>query len=107
AGRPLLHPLRHGPRARSDGRPRRAPSPRAVGRMAGRTLRRAQHEPRLGVRAEGREAVARIHVSTVIAAPPERVWEAVRDIASHVEWMQDARAIRFTSATREGVGTTF
>ena len=49
----------------------------------------------------------RIRVSTVIDAPPGRVWTAVRDIASHVGWMHDAVAIRFTSPSREGVGTTF
>ncbi len=35
------------------------------------------------------------------------VWAAVEDIATHVEWMHDAVAIRFTSAQRSGVGTTF
>lgn len=51
--------------------------------------------------------MSRIRVSTVIDAPPRRVWAAVRDIASHVAWMHDAVAIRYTSASREGVGTTF
>ena len=46
-------------------------------------------------------------MSTVIQAPPRRVWAAVRDIASHVAWMEDAVAIRYTSPRREGVGTTF
>ena len=35
------------------------------------------------------------------------VWEALRDISSHVLWMEDAVAIRFTSPQREGVGTSF
>jgi hypothetical protein len=35
------------------------------------------------------------------------VWAAVRDIAGHVDWMEDAVAIRFTSPARKGVGTTF
>jgi uncharacterized protein YndB with AHSA1/START domain len=48
-----------------------------------------------------------IAVSTVIDAPIERVWDDVRDLASHVEWMADAEAIRFTSRRTEGVGTTF
>lgn len=48
-----------------------------------------------------------VRVSTTIAAPRRRVWESLRDIASHVEWMRDAAAIRFTSERREGVGTTF
>ncbi len=35
------------------------------------------------------------------------MWKSVEDIASHVEWMADAEAIRFTSASTRGVGTTF
>lgn len=49
----------------------------------------------------------RIRVGTTIPAPTERVWEDVRDLASHVEWMADAETIRFTSEQRSGVGTTF
>ncbi len=49
----------------------------------------------------------RIRVSTVIPAPPERVWEDLRHIGSHVEWMADATGIRFRSAQQEGVGTAF
>jgi uncharacterized protein YndB with AHSA1/START domain len=49
----------------------------------------------------------RIKVSIVIDAPPARVWDDVRSLASHVEWMADAEAIRFTSESRSGVGTTF
>lgn len=48
-----------------------------------------------------------IKVSTVIDARPAEVWRQVRDIASHVGWMADAEAIRFTSHRRTGVGTTF
>ena len=51
--------------------------------------------------------MSRVRVSTTIDAPRDRVWAAVRDIASHVEWMEDAVAIRFTSRARNGVGTTF
>jgi hypothetical protein len=51
--------------------------------------------------------VTRIRVSTTIGAPPRAVWSALKDIASHVEWMDEALAIRFTSAKRHGVGTTF
>jgi carbon monoxide dehydrogenase subunit G len=51
--------------------------------------------------------VTTILVSTLIDAPPMVVWEHVRDIASHVGWMEDAVAIRFTSASQAGVGTTF
>jgi carbon monoxide dehydrogenase subunit G len=48
-----------------------------------------------------------ITVSTTIDAPPRVVWASVRDIGSHVRWMADAEAIRFTSRRRTGVGTTF
>lgn len=51
--------------------------------------------------------MGRIVVSTVIAAPPRRVWARVRDIASHVAWMDDAESIRITSPAAAGVGTTF
>lgn len=42
-----------------------------------------------------------------IRRPRRVVWRSVRDIASHVGWMEDAVAIRFTSPKREGVGTDF
>ena len=48
-----------------------------------------------------------IRVSTVLDATPEQVWDSVEDIATHVEWMHDAVAIRFTSTSTSGVGTTF
>lgn len=49
--------------------------------------------------------MARIEVSRVMAAPPEKVWEELADLASHPEWMRDARGIEFLSETRQGVGT--
>ncbi len=51
--------------------------------------------------------VAKIRVTTILDAPPDRVWADVEDIASHVEWMADASAIRFASDQRAGVGTRF
>ena len=51
--------------------------------------------------------VAQIVVSTELDAPPDEVWADVQDVGSHVEWMADAEAIRFTSTRRSGVGTTF
>ena len=51
--------------------------------------------------------MARIRVATTIDAPPKSVWASIRDIATHVGWMEDAVAIRFTSDARDGVGTTF
>jgi len=51
--------------------------------------------------------VARLRVSVVIDAPAEVVWEDLRHIERHSEWMVDAVAIRFTSSQMEGTGTTF
>ena len=51
--------------------------------------------------------MARIRVSTTIDAPPAVVWDAIEDLATHVEWMEDAVAIRFTTAQTSGVGTVF
>ncbi len=51
--------------------------------------------------------MSRIRVSTVIEATPTQVWDSISDISSHVLWMHDARAIRFTSRRSSGVGTSF
>jgi uncharacterized protein YndB with AHSA1/START domain len=51
--------------------------------------------------------MAKIRVRTTLAAPPDRVWVALSDLASHVEWMHDAVAIRFLTDRTFGVGTTF
>jgi len=51
--------------------------------------------------------MASIRVSTVINATPAEVWAQVEDVGSHVQWMADAVAIRFTSTDHAGVGTTF
>jgi hypothetical protein len=51
--------------------------------------------------------MAGIRVSTVIDASPAEVWDVVKHVGDHVDWMHDAVAIRFTSARRSGVGTTF
>lgn len=51
--------------------------------------------------------MAAILVSIDIAAPPEVVWDDVRHIDRHVEWMNDAEKITFTSKARSGVGTAF
>ena len=44
--------------------------------------------------------------------PPSRdrhaeVWRSIEDVATHVEWMEDAVAIRFLTPQRSGVGTRF
>lgn len=51
--------------------------------------------------------MAGIRVSTVIDATPAEVWDVVRHVEDHVDWMHDAVAIRFTSRSTSGVGTTF
>jgi uncharacterized protein YndB with AHSA1/START domain len=49
----------------------------------------------------------KVQVSVVIDAPRKVVWEALEDVASHVDWMADAVEIRFRTRQRAGVGTTF
>ena len=51
--------------------------------------------------------MARIRVSVVLDAPPAVVWADIEDIASHVQWMADARSIRFLTAQTTGRGTAF
>jgi len=51
--------------------------------------------------------MATIAVRTVIDATPDKVWDVVKNVADHVEWMHDAVAIRFTSESTSGLGTTF
>ena len=46
-------------------------------------------------------------VATTIERSPADVWADVRDIASHVSWMQDAAAIRFVTDQTEGLHTKF
>jgi Polyketide cyclase / dehydrase and lipid transport len=48
-----------------------------------------------------------VRVSMEMPVERERVWDALARLEDHVEWMQDATAIRFQSAQRRGVGTTF
>ena len=48
-----------------------------------------------------------IRTSTVVPAPPPVVWEDLRRIGRHVEWMSDAESIRFLTDDTEGVGTRF
>lgn len=43
----------------------------------------------------------------MIDASPKQVWADVEDISTHVEWMADAVAIRFTTDSTQGVGTAF
>lgn len=48
-----------------------------------------------------------IHGEVDIGAPVATTWNALADIASHVNWMADAESITFTSATHTGAGTRF
>ena len=48
-----------------------------------------------------------IRVATVVPAPPAAVWDDLRGIAGHVEWMRDAESIRFLGEAVEGVGARF
>ena len=43
----------------------------------------------------------------MVPAPPEAVWQDLRRIGSHVEWMSDAASIRFLTEATEGVGVRF
>lgn len=51
--------------------------------------------------------MSRIRVAITVPATPQQVWDDLADVASHVEWMRDAVALRFTSDRTTGVGTTF
>jgi hypothetical protein len=51
--------------------------------------------------------MGRVKVSTVIDVPPSRVWADIKDLSSHVEWMDDALGIHFTSRKTSGVGATY
>ena len=48
-----------------------------------------------------------IRISTSVPAAPSVVWEDLRRIERHVEWMSDAESIRFLTDDTEGVGTRF
>jgi carbon monoxide dehydrogenase subunit G len=48
-----------------------------------------------------------ITVSTEIDATVDHVWNIVEPIETHVQWMHDAQAIRFTGEQQRGVGTKF
>lgn len=51
--------------------------------------------------------MARIRVRTTLDAPPEQVWADLANLGGHVDWMQDAVAIRFLGDRSSGVGTRF
>ena len=51
--------------------------------------------------------MATIRVSAVVPAAPAAVWEDLRHIGRHVDWMSDAESIRFLTDDTEGVGVRF
>ncbi len=51
--------------------------------------------------------MAAISVSTVIPVVPALVWEELRHIERHVDWMSDAESIRLLTEATEGVGVRF
>ena len=51
--------------------------------------------------------MGRIRVSEEIDATPATVWRVIEPIEHHVDWMADARAIRFEGEQRRGTGTRF
>lgn len=50
--------------------------------------------------------MARIVVSRFLPCPPGEAWEALSNIESHVDWMEDAVSLEFRSKQRFGTGTT-
>ena len=48
-----------------------------------------------------------VRLCTTIGVPPDEVWAAMADIATHTEWMADAVAITFRTEQHAGVGTEF
>jgi hypothetical protein len=49
----------------------------------------------------------KIRVGITIDVPPKQLWKRLERIEDHVDWMADAREIRFVSTRRRGVGTEF
>jgi uncharacterized protein YndB with AHSA1/START domain len=49
----------------------------------------------------------KIRVAITIDVPPRELWRVLEPIERHVEWMADAREIRFTGSQRRGTGTEF
>lgn len=48
-----------------------------------------------------------VRVSTTVLAERGQVWAELAQIENHVEWMLDARAIRFLGDERSGMGARF
>ena len=61
----------------------------------------------VAARARGGDAPrhVRIKVGVTIDASPSEVWRVIEPIERHVDWMDDAESITFTSTMHRGVGT--
>ena len=51
--------------------------------------------------------VTTIQISVNVSVSPQVLWEELRHIDRHVNWMNDAVSITFLSPATEGVGTAF
>jgi len=51
--------------------------------------------------------MSNIEVSIVINCSTSELWDYLKNIEDHVEWMADAYSIDFTSSQKSGEGTTF
>ncbi len=60
---------------------------------------------RLLARRAGGAPPAPVETSVVIAAPIERVWQALADIEGQPRWMHDMKAVRVDGRGEVGVGT--
>jgi uncharacterized protein YndB with AHSA1/START domain len=49
--------------------------------------------------------VARLELTIIVAAPPERVWAVLEDLEGQGRWMVDVRQLKVTSELKRGVGT--
>jgi hypothetical protein len=49
--------------------------------------------------------MARVEVSALISATPQRVWEVLADLPGQKAWMVDVRRLEITSSQKSGAGT--
>ena len=49
----------------------------------------------------------KIQISIDLPASPTEVWDYLRDVTKHPEWMIDALSVEVTSEISEGPGLTF
>ena len=51
--------------------------------------------------------MGQIEISIELGVSPAKLWDELRHIDRHVNWMNDAVSLTFLSATTEGIGTSF